>query len=130
MEEFLLELRLGAILGSVRKLGAESKYEIAFPGGVAGMRDTVYGLSAKGELSVLKGRAYIALTDGKPASVVAAEQQFDPATGLITKLPRRSSPSPDDLRARSEPNRKRPATFPPPPVSAPQRNRPFGSLLP
>src|SRR6267143_1192857 len=98
-EEILLELRSGTILGSVRKLAGESKYEVAFTGGVAGMKDTVYGLSAKGELSVLKGAAYIALADGKPVLAVAAEQQFNPSTGLITKL---NKPSPDDLRARSE----------------------------
>lgn len=119
VEEIMLELRSGRILGSVRKLGNESKYEITFAGGVVGMRDTVYGLSAKGELGVLKGTACIALADGKPASVVAAQQQFDPSTGLITKLARPSSPFPNNLRALSEPDRKRPATFTP--VSPPQR---------
>jgi hypothetical protein len=122
----MLELRSGTILGSVRKAGNESKYEVTFTGGIAGMRDTVYGLSAKGELSVLRGTAYIALADGKPVSVVAAEQQFNPSTGLITQLARSSSAS-DGSAARSDLNRKRTATVPP--TSLP-RPRPPDSLSP
>ena len=113
VEEILLELRSGTILGSVRKLGNESKYEITFAGGVVGMKDTVYGLSAKGELSVLKGAACIALENGQPASVVAVGQQFNPATGLITKLAQPASSSRGDLRPRSELNRQRTEVLPP-----------------
>lgn len=118
-EEIQLELRSGTMLGSVRKLAGESKYEIAFASGVAGTRGAVYGLSAKGELSVLKGAAYIALADGSPARAVGADQQFNPSTGLITNLARLSAPLPKNLRTPSEPDRERPATFTP--VSPPRR---------
>jgi len=126
-EKIMLELRSGRILGRVGKLAEESNYEIAFAGGVAGMRDTVYGLTAKGELSVLKGAACIALADGSPARAVAAEQQFDPGTGSITKLNRAASPAIDDLQARSEPGGKRTAVVPPPALPRP---RPPASISP
>lgn len=127
VEKIMLELRSGRILGHVRKLAGESNYEIAFAGGVAGMRDTVYGLTAKGELSVLRGAAGIALDDGKPARAVAAEQQFDPGTGLITRLNRPASPSRDDLQTRSELEGKRKAIVPPPALPRP---RPPGGISP
>jgi hypothetical protein len=119
-EKIILELRSGRILGHVRKLVGESNYEIAFAGGVAGMRGTVYGLTAKGELSVLKGAAYIALEDGKPVREIAAEQQFNPLTGLIAKLTRAASSSPENLQTRSQLETKRPAIVPPPSLPRPR----------
>jgi|SRR5688572_5902744 len=85
-EEVLLDLRKGTITGNVRKLVAESRYEITFVNGVAGAREGIYTLRANGELNVSKGKTFIALADGKAAKEVAAGQQFNPATGAVTAL--------------------------------------------
>src|ERR1051325_153289 len=52
-----LDLKHGRILGTVKKLSAASKYEVTIPGGVAGIKGTIFLLSSDGELSVLSSLA-------------------------------------------------------------------------
>jgi hypothetical protein len=87
LEEISLDLRMGAITGNVRTLASGSTYEISFPNGVAGTRAGIYTLRANGELSVSKGKAFIALADGRPAKEISAGQQFNPASGVAAALP-------------------------------------------
>jgi hypothetical protein len=94
LDEISLDLRTGAIAGNVRNLVGASRYEIAFTNGVAGMREGSYRLRANGELAVLKGKAFIALTDGRPAKEIGAGQQFNPATGIVAALPPQATPPP------------------------------------
>ena len=80
-----LDLRQGTILGSVKKLSAESKYLIKTPNGMAAIRGTTFMLSANGAITVTDGSAWISF-NGQPAQLVNAGQQFDPTTGQITTL--------------------------------------------
>jgi len=93
VEEISLDLRTGTIAGNVRSLAGTSRYEIAFAKGVAGMREGSYRLRANGEMSVLKGKGFIALTDGRPAKEIGAGQQFNPASGTVAVLPPQATPS-------------------------------------
>jgi hypothetical protein len=89
ISETQLDLRKGRIFGTVKKLSAGSKYEIKIPNGVAGIRGTVYTISADGILSVLSGTVVIAYVDASGNTLtqaVAAGQQFDISTGKITTL--------------------------------------------
>jgi len=84
-----LDLQAGHILGNVKKMSAASKYEVKIPNGVAGIRGTVYTLSADGVVKVLVGTVVIAWVgpDGTPMTqVVVGGQQFDARTGQITPI--------------------------------------------
>jgi hypothetical protein len=80
-----LDLRQGTIMGSVKKLSAESKYLIKIPNGMAAIRGTTFILSANGAITVTDGSALISF-NGQPAQTINAGQQFDPTTGQITTL--------------------------------------------
>jgi hypothetical protein len=87
--ETQLDLKAGRILGTVKKLSAASKYEVKIPNGVAGIRGTIYTLSADGVLSVLSGSvvfAYIAPDGTVLTQVVTAGQEFDSRTGQLTAI--------------------------------------------
>jgi hypothetical protein len=76
-----LDLKAGRILGSVKKLSAASSYNIKLPNGIAGIRGTVFSISADGSVKVSSGMVVIAFVsaDGKAAAnKVEAGQQFDP----------------------------------------------------
>lgn len=94
VDEILLELRTGAITGNTKKLTGASRYEITFAKGVAGLREGSYRLRANGELGVVTGKAFIALTDGRPAKEIDAGQQFNPATGTVGALASQRTPPP------------------------------------
>lgn len=84
-----LDLKAGTILGTVKKLSPTSKYEVKIPNGVAGIRGTIYELSASGILRVLSGSVVVAYVgpDGNVVTqVVSAGQQFDLNTGLVTQI--------------------------------------------
>lgn len=90
MEETQLDLRAGAIFGTVKKLSATSKYEIKLPNGVAGVRGTIYWVSAVGVIAVLDGSVVVAYTGANGAVMtqeVPAGYQFDTRTGQLTPLP-------------------------------------------
>jgi hypothetical protein len=96
VEEISLDLRTGDLAASVRRLSGGSRYEITFAKGIAGLKEGSYHLRASGELGVLKGKGYVALTDGRPAKEVGEGQQFNPATGTVTALAPPPSISPSE----------------------------------
>jgi hypothetical protein len=85
-----LDLKAGRILGTVKKLSATSKYEIKIPNGVAGIRGTIYTISADGVLKVLSGSVVLAFVgpDGTPITkVITAGQEYDAKTGQVSDIP-------------------------------------------
>jgi hypothetical protein len=88
--ETQLDLRAGKIFGNVKKMSAASKYEVKIPNGVAGIRGTIYQISADGVVQVLVGSVVIAYVgpDGTVVTqVVMGGQQFDARTGQLTAIP-------------------------------------------
>jgi hypothetical protein len=84
-----LDLRSGRIFGTVKKLSAGSRYEVKIPNGVAGVRGTIYMLSALGDCIVYEGSMAQALVTGSGDTirrVINANQKYDPRTDLITDL--------------------------------------------
>jgi hypothetical protein len=84
-----LDLRSGRIFGTVKKLSAGSRYEVKIPNGVAGVRGTIYMLSALGDCMVFEGSMAEALENSAGAidrHVINTNQKFDPRTGKITDL--------------------------------------------
>jgi len=86
--ETQLDLKAGRIFGTVKKLAATSVYEIKIPNGVAGIRGTIYLISADGVVSVLTGSVVISYmsANGLITKEVPAGYQFDPATGLVSPI--------------------------------------------
>jgi hypothetical protein len=84
-----LDLRAGRIFGTVKKMSAASKYEIKLPNGVAGVRGTVYDISADGVVRVLTGSvvvAWVAADGTVTTQVVGAGQQFDARSGQLSPI--------------------------------------------
>jgi hypothetical protein len=84
------ELKAGSILGQVKKLTPTSKYEVKIPKGVAGIRGTVYFLSATGILRVVSGSVVVAYVAPGGTNVITqivnVGEQFDTTTGLLTPI--------------------------------------------
>lgn len=90
VSEIQLDLQRGRIFGNVKKMSAASKYEVKLPNGVAGIRGTIYTLSAVGVVQVLVGSvviAYVGADGNVVTQVVMGGQQFDARTGQITPIP-------------------------------------------
>src|SRR5262249_4132087 len=88
--ETQLDLKQGRITGNVKKMSAASKFEVKIPNGVAGIRGTIYTVTAEGLVRVLSGSVVIAYVgpDGNVVTqVVVAGQQFDAKTGQISPIP-------------------------------------------
>jgi hypothetical protein len=88
--ETQLDLQRGRIFGNVKKASALSKYEVKMPNGVAGIRGTIYNLSASGVVQVLVGSvvlAYVGADGNVVTQVVMGGQQFDSRSGQITPIP-------------------------------------------
>jgi hypothetical protein len=84
-----MDLKAGSILGTVKKLTPSSKYEVKIPNGVAGIRGTIYWLSASGILRVLDGSvviAYVGSGGNVITQIVNFGEQFDINTGLVTPI--------------------------------------------
>jgi hypothetical protein len=84
-----LDLKAGSIVGTVKKLTPTSKYEVKIPNGVAGIRGTVFFLSASGILRVISGSvvvAYVGPGGNVITQIVNAGEQFDTNTGLVTPI--------------------------------------------
>jgi len=85
-----LDLKAGRITGNVKKLSAASKYEVKLPNGVAGIRGTLFDLSAEGVLRVVVGSMVMAWVDPKNGNVVTqvvmGGQQYDARSGQITPI--------------------------------------------
>jgi hypothetical protein len=88
--ETQLDLKAGHIFGVVKKLSAASKYEVKIPNGVAGIRGTVYDISAEGVVKVYAGSvvlAYVGPSGSVVTQVVMPLQMFDARTGALSPLP-------------------------------------------
>ena len=88
--ETQLDLKAGHIFGTVKKMSAASKYEVKLPNGVAGIRGTVYDISAEGVVKVLSGSvvlAYVGPDGSVVTQVINGSQQFDARTGVLSALP-------------------------------------------
>ena len=85
-----LDLKAGHIFGTVKKMSAASKYEVKIPNGVAGIRGTVYDITADGVVKILSGSAVLAYVgpNGSVVTQVVMElQMFDARTGTLSPLP-------------------------------------------
>src|SRR5438445_5707637 len=90
VSETQLDLQRGRIFGNVKKMSAASRYEVKLPNGVAGIRGTIYTLSAVGVVQVLVGSvviAYVGAVGNVVTQVVMGGQHFDTRTGQVTPLP-------------------------------------------
>ena len=96
-----LDLKVGKIFGTVKKLSAGSKYSIKIPNGVAGIRGTVYYVSSTGEVSILSSAsqlssngtpgqmvlAYIAPDGTAVTQIVGPGQFFQTSSGQLSPIP-------------------------------------------
>jgi hypothetical protein len=88
--ETQLDLKSGRILGIVKKMSHESKYEIKTPNGVAGIRGTEYDVSATSVVRVISGSLVVVYvkTDGTVVTqVVNAGEMFVPAESAVRPIP-------------------------------------------
>jgi hypothetical protein len=88
--ETQLDLKAGRITGTVKKMSAASKYEVKIPNGVAGIRGTVYDITAEGVIRVLSGSvvlAYVGANGAVVTQVILGMQQFDSRTGVLSSIP-------------------------------------------
>jgi hypothetical protein len=85
-----LDLRQGAIYNSVKKLSGASQYLIKIPNGIAGVRGTLFYISATGQCAVFKNSVVLSIIgpNGKPETVVVSEgAQFDPKNDQTIPMP-------------------------------------------
>lgn len=85
-----LDLRQGAIYNSVKKLSGASQYLIKIPNGIAGVRGTLFYISATGECAAYKNSIVLSVigSNGKPDTVVVGEgTRYNPQTGNTSPLP-------------------------------------------
>jgi len=88
--ETQLDLRSGRVLGSVKKMAAASRFEVKVPNGVAGIRGTLFAISADGVVSVGIGQVVISWTKADASTgtqVVSEGWQFDIRSGELSKIP-------------------------------------------
>ncbi len=88
--ETQLDLKKGRLFGSVKKLSAASHYEVKIPNGIAGIRGTVYLISADGVVTVLIGSVVVSWVDPDGTvhtQEVTANQQFNLVTKELSTLP-------------------------------------------
>ena len=105
VSETQLDLKAGRIMGSVKKMSAASKYEVKIPNGVAGIRGTVYDISALGFIRCSAGSiviAYVGAGGKVVTQLVNAGQQFDAPTETFSPLP--STAMESMLRVQAEAN--------------------------
>jgi hypothetical protein len=85
-----LDLKSGRIIGNVKKMSAASRYEIKLPNGVAGIRGTVYDITADGTIRVASGSVVISFVDAQgnvQTRTVMGGQEYNSKTDQITPLP-------------------------------------------
>ena len=88
--ETLLDLKKGSIFGSVKKQTAASRFEVKIPNGVAGIRGTIFLISAAGNVSCLTGSVVAAFTGSSgdvSTQVVGGGNQLNTNTGEMSPLP-------------------------------------------
>ena len=94
--ETLLDLKKGSIFGSIKKQASSSRFEVKIPNGVAGIRGTIFLISASGSVSCLTGSVVAAFTSSSgdvATQVVGGGNQLDTNTGQISPLPAAASGS-------------------------------------
>ncbi|KAB2648098.1 MAG: FecR domain-containing protein [Verrucomicrobia bacterium] len=92
--ETLLDLKKGSIFGSVKKQTAASRFEVKIPNGVAGIRGTIFLISASGKVSCLTGSVVAAFTGSSgdvATQVVGAGNELNTNTGEMSPLAAASS---------------------------------------
>lgn len=88
-----LDLKKGKIFASVKKLSGASQYLIKLPNGIAGVRGTLFAISADGTVSVFESKGggvvlSMVLPDGSTKTYLVTPGQFiNPATGQPGALP-------------------------------------------
>ena len=88
--ETQLDLKSGRILGIVKKMTHNSKYEIKTPNGVAGVRGTEFDVSATSVARVVSGSMVVVYvkSDGTVITqVLNAGEMFVPSEGAVRPLP-------------------------------------------
>ena len=88
--ETQLDLKSGRILGIVKKMAHDSKYEIKTPNGVAGIRGTEYDITATSVVRVITGSLVVVYVknDGTVVTqVVNAGEMFVPSEGAVKPIP-------------------------------------------
>jgi len=88
--ETQLDLKSGRILGIVRKMADQSKYEIKTPNGVAGIRGTEYDITATSVLRVVSGSmvmVYVKSDGTVITQVVNSNEMFVPSDGTVKLIP-------------------------------------------
>src|SRR6185503_13210508 len=88
--ETQLDLKSGRIIGIVRKMADQSKYEIKTPNGVAGIRGTEYDITATSVLRVLSGSmvmVYVKSDGTVITQVVNSNEMFVPSDGTVKLIP-------------------------------------------
>lgn len=87
-----LGLKSGTILGHVKKLAQNSKYEVRTPNSVCGIRGTQYKISASGVVFVVEGLLKITYVDpANPGNVInvdvpAGSAFFPPSQGQASQV--------------------------------------------
>jgi hypothetical protein len=124
-----LDLKAGHIFGMVKKMSAASKYEVKIPIGVAGIRGTVYDISAEGIVKVLSGSvvlAYVAKDGTVATQVINGNQMFDAPQNVLKPLPAFEAKGMDTTMTEVRPHPRPPPRPPPgpPPWVPPSRFRP------
>jgi hypothetical protein len=97
-----LDLKAGHIFGNVKKMSAASKYEVKLPNGVAGIRGTIYDITAEGVVKVSSGSvvlAYVGADGTVVTQVVNGSQKFDARTGQLSPLSTGEMRSLEDVAA-------------------------------
>src|SRR6266496_3361682 len=88
--ETQLDLKSGRIVGIVKKMSHDSKYEIKTPNGVAGIRGTEYDVWATSVVRVISGSLVVVYvkSDGTVLTqVVNAGEMFVPSEGAVRTIP-------------------------------------------
>jgi hypothetical protein len=88
--ETQLDLKSGRIIGIVRKMADDSKYEIRTPNGVAGIRGTEYDITATSVLRVVSGSmvmVYVKSDGTVITQVVNSNEMFVPSDGTVKLIP-------------------------------------------
>jgi hypothetical protein len=88
--ETQLDLKSGRIIGIVRKMADQSKYEIKTPNGVAGIRGTEYDITATSVLRLVSGSmvmVYVKSDGTVITQVVNSNEMFVPSDGTVKLIP-------------------------------------------
>lgn len=101
-----LDLSTGEINGHSGPLPADTHFEIKFSNGIAGVRGGDYHVTAAGVVDVHSGQTVVVFinADGTPVTkVVNAEQEFNPATGMVIVMPKSSTEDMPSTKSESKP---------------------------